>query len=295
MSRIRSLLQSAADLVLALGLIALAFGAIRFAVVPALTGLFGLAADSLAAAFLRRGGAAFGILFAYWAFVTLRERRVATELSPAPRAIGGGIVTGVVMIAPPILVLFATGAYQATWRGWQNALPGDAVVILIAAMLEEVVFRGVLFRQLERALGTAVAIVATALVFAVVHLSNLGEGSTISALVTTFVSVGVIGGFWTLLFARTRNLWFVTFHHATWNFAIVLSGAPLSGLEEWLDAAPLLTVDHGPTWLTGGAFGPENSVLTILIVAATIGILVRRSITCPRSNDDRPAPPRHHA
>lgn len=289
MSKKHVLLQSAADLALALGMIALAFGAIRFALVPALTGLFGLAADSLAAAFLRRGGAALGILLAYWAFVTFRERRVATELSPAPRAIGGGILTGGAMIAPTILVLFATGAYQATWRGWQDALPGDAVVILIAAMLEEVVFRGILFRQLERALGTTAAIVSTALVFAVVHLSNLGDGSGVSAFVTTFVSVAMIGGFWTVLFARTRNLWFVTFHHAAWNFTIVLSGAPLSGLGEWLAAAPLLTVDRGPAWLTGGAFGPENSLLTILIVAAVVAALTRRTIA-RNAVERRPAP-----
>lgn len=279
MSNKRVLLSSAVDLALAHGIIALAFGVIRFALVPAVIEGLGLAGDSIAAASLRRGGAALGILLAYGAFVRFRERRAATELYPRPRAIVGGIITGALMIAPTMLVLFAIGAYQTTWRGWQAALAGDAVVILVAAMLEEVVFRGVLFRQLERALGTTAAIVCTALVFAAVHLPNLGDGSDMRAFATTFVSVAVIGGFWTVLFARTRNLWFVTLHHAAWNFTIVLSGAPLSGLGEWLAAAPLVTVDRGPIWLTGGAFGPENSVLTILIVAAVVFTLARRKLT----------------
>lgn len=257
---------------LALATIVAAFVFFRFAVMPVL----GHVVDptSSTSTLLSRCGAALSILLGYWLFCRFHEKRYVDELKLAPLWIALGVLSGAMLISLTTLSLFALGAYQVTeYRGWQITLPGVAGLIVVAAILEEVVFRGVVFRQLERALGTTSAITVTALVFGVVHLPNLSEDAGAMAILTTFVSVVLIGYFWTLLFAITRNLWFVTFHHAAWNFAIVLSGAPLSGVEEWRAAAPIASSDHGPAWLTGGIFGPEDSVMTIAIVAASIAII----------------------
>jgi hypothetical protein len=265
----RPLLRAAANIVLALAAIAVSLALFKFVLMPALDRL--VDPHAAATTFVRRTGTALSILFGYWAFVRLREKRQPNELRPSLLGIALGVFSGAALISLTTLALFALGAYQVTaYRGWQDALPDVAGVILVAAILEEVVFRGVMFRLLEPTLGIAPAAIVTALVFGVVHLPNLNGDVGTAAMLTTFVSVALIGGFWTLLYARTRNLWFVTFHHAAWNFSIVLSGATLSGLDEWRAAAPIASSDHGPAWLTGGVFGPEDSIVTIVAVSLAL-------------------------
>jgi len=59
--------------------------------------------------------------------------------------------------------------------------------------------------------------------------------------------------------------------HTSWNFCQVIFGVKLSGLDEFMEYS-LFESKMGPTdLLTGGAFGPENSIITII---ATTGLLV---------------------
>lgn len=262
-------------LALLLGAIAV-FGAIvliRRGLVPLVDMLFhpGLAALSA----VRRIGIFMTALGGYWAYVRLFERRLAIELRLKPLNLLLGGTGGVVMIGVPIAVLFALGAYQAVlFRGFSPALWGVAALIVIAAMLEELVYRALLFRVLERAVGTGVALIAQALVFALVHLENLAHGSAVD-IATMLLSCTVTGLVWAGLFVLTRNLWTGVAHHAAWNFTILLSGVPLSGIEDWRALAPLASRYAGPAWLTGGQFGPESSWLVLATTMLATAWLLR--------------------
>lgn len=262
-------------LALLLGAIAV-FGAIalvRQGLVPLVDALFqpGPAALSV----VRRIGIFVAALGGYWAYVRLFERRRATELHLQPLRLALGGVGGASMIGVPIALLFALGAYQVVlFRGASPALWGVAALILIAAMLEELVYRALLFRVLERATGTAVALVVQALVFALAHLENLAHGSA-ADIATMLASVAVLGLFWGGLFVLSRNLWVGVAHHAAWNFTILLSGVPLSGIDDWRALAPLESRYAGPAWLTGGQFGPESSLLAIAATTLATAWLLR--------------------
>lgn len=91
----------------------------------------------------------------------------------------------------------------------------------------------------------------------------------------TILSVTLLGGLWTLIFVRSRTLWAGIANHGAWNAVIFLSGAPLSGQETWRSSAPLETVQSGPAWLTGGTFGPEDSVLTLLVLVPALAWIAR--------------------
>lgn len=262
------------SLALLLGAIAVygAIALVRQGLVPLVDAVFhpGPAALSV----VRRIGICIATLGGYAAWVQLSEHRSVRELHPRPlRALLGG-VAGAAMIGVPIAALFAIGAYQVVlFRGVSSALWGVAALILIAAMLEELVYRALLFRVLERAVGTGLALAAQALVFALAHLGNLAHGSAID-IATLLVSCIVTGLVWAGLFVLTRNLWVGVAHHAAWNFTILLSGVPLSGIEDWRALAPLESRYAGPAWLTGGQFGPESSLLVIATTTlATIGLL----------------------
>jgi hypothetical protein len=223
----------------------------------------------------RRAGILLTALAGYWAYVHWYERREATELRLQPIRLMLGGACGALLVALPMAALFALGAYKLEhFRGISPALLGAAVLILIAATLEELVHRGLVFRVLEGALGTWVALAVQAVLFALPHLENVRHGS-IGDGVTTLVSVSLLGLLWGALFALTRNLWVAVAHHAAWNFTILLSGVPLSGNEDWRAMAPLHSRYAGPDWLTGGLFGPENSLLVLVLAGSFVVLLLR--------------------
>ncbi|HXU30474.1 MAG TPA: CPBP family intramembrane glutamate endopeptidase, partial [Thermoanaerobaculia bacterium] len=84
---------------------------------------------------------------------------------------------------------------------------------------------------------------------------------------TTLLSVTLAGLLWAGVFIVWRNLWVVAVHHCCWNATIFLIGLPLSG-ENWRPQAPWLTTTHGSDLWTGGAFGPEDSLVNIVVSIA---------------------------
>jgi membrane protease YdiL (CAAX protease family) len=236
---------------------------------------------------LRRGGILLAAIAGYLAYVRWHEQRSAVELRPRPLGLVLGGVGGALLAAVPIALLFVTGTYErVAFRGFAPELAGVAGLIGIAATLEELVYRGLVLQVLERAWGTGVALAAQAVVFALPHLENLEQASGREASVL-LVSVALLGLLWGALFVRTRNLWVVAANHAAWNFTILSSGVPLSGIEDWRTLAPFETRLHGADWLTGGRFGPESSVLVIVSVAIAV-VLLRRGSRVPRAAPPSP-------
>ena len=230
--------------------------------------------DPVTLSFARRTCIFLGTITGYWAYVRWHEKRRATELQIrlVPLILGGA--SGAALVGLPIAVLFALGVYQVVhFHGIQSSLLGVAGVIAIAAMLEELTFRCVLFRVVERHWGTSVALAVQAVLFALQHLENVAQGGVFDV-VAMLVNVTLGGLLWAGVFIVTRNLWAVTANHAAWNFTILLSGLPLSGIEDWRALAPLESRYAGADWLTGGMFGPESSLVVItLTTVPTIWLL----------------------
>lgn len=224
---------------------------------------------------IRRAGIFLAALLGYWAYVRLHDRRDAGELRLRPLALALGGIAGAALVALPIAALFGLGAYELVQqRPATSGLLGAAAVIGIAATLEELLYRCLVLQVLERAWGTGVALAVQALVFALPHLANVQDGSSADA-VAMLVSVTLLGLLWGGVFVLTRNLWVAAANHAAWNFTILLSGVPLSGIGDWRGLAPMATRLVGPDWLTGGMFGPENSLLVIAVVAVAVVLVLR--------------------
>lgn len=224
---------------------------------------------------LRRVGILSTAVAGYWAFSHWHEKRRVTELRvrPLPLLLGGA--SGAAMMAIPMCALFALGAYERVLdRGGSTALFGAAGLICIAAILEELAYRCLLFRVLETAWGTPWALLVQAVVFAVEHLENVAHGG-IRDVVTMLVAATLGGLLWGAVFVLARNLWVVAAHHAAWNYTILLSGLPLSGIEDWRGVAPLESRLAGQDWLTGGMFGPESSWLVIASTTVVVVLLLR--------------------
>ena len=147
------------------------------------------------------------------------------------------------------------------------------VLLLVSAADEELIFRGYPFQRLVDSVGPVISVIAVSILFGAVHLWNPFH-TWISTLNTA-----VVGVLLAVCYLRTRALWLPFGIHFAWNFVQgCVLGLPVSGLTL---PYPILSARvSGPVWLTGGAYGPEGSILTLGVLAAgTIYFIVSGRIS----------------
>src|SRR5262249_7449596 len=212
----------------------------------------------------------------------LERRRPVAEVSPrgAPAAVAVGLLVGAAAFSAVIGIIAATGHYRVAGLG---SVAGAVAVLGIncsIAVSEELLFRAVLFRMIERWVGTWIALAASALVFGLLHLAN--PGANLFGALAIAVEAGVMLG---AAYALTRTIWFAVGIHLAWN---VMEGGvfstTISGTQNAFQGL-LRSELTGPELLTGGGFGPEASVAAIGVgvVAAVVILLltVRRGRIMP--------------
>ena len=204
--------------------------------------------------------AAYHFLFRHY------ERREITELSRTGLLWESlaGLVAGAASISLVIAVLAALGYYKMLSIDGASALLLSLALFTTLSVFEELLFRGIVYRIAEQSLGTNLALIVSGLLFGLAHLPN-EHANAIS--VISAASGGILAG---LLFSMTRRLWLPIFFHAGWNWAQGSLGVAVSGIEEL--PAFIQARLEGPVLITGGAFGPENSVITVLLVLILAGL-----------------------
>ena len=210
-------------------------------------------------------------LIAYLVLVKLIEQRRVRELSlRAITTFGiGGFMTGAVLFSIVAGLLWLLGVYHVTAINpnvkW---LPQVLVAGVGAGIGEEIIARGVIFRIIEEGLGTWFALVVSALFFGGAHIFN--PGATLWSSAAIAIEAGVMLA---LLYHVTRSLWACIGLHAAWNIMQgTFYGIPVSGgaVDGWL-----VSNRTGPTWLSGGMFGAEASVVALLVCSLlTAGLLM---------------------
>ncbi|MET8068027.1 CPBP family intramembrane glutamic endopeptidase, partial [Micromonospora sp. NPDC005313] len=187
-----------------------------------------------------------------------------TELARdgAAARLNRGVLIGFAMVAAVIVNIALMGGYHVHGLGSVSGAVGIFGLMAAAAVTEELMFRGLLFRLIEERLGTWLSLLLTGVLFGLVHLLNPDAslwGATAIAIEAGFMLAAC--------YAATRNLWVPIGLHFGWNFAasgvfsVVVSGnGESTGL---LDATT-----SGSTLLSGGDFGPEGSLYTVAAGAA---------------------------
>jgi hypothetical protein len=145
------------------------------------------------------------------------------------------------------------------------------VIGILPGITEEIMFRGVLFRIIEDGLGTWIALFLSAIFFGAVHLAN--PNATTWSSIAIALEAGLLLG---MAYAWTRSLWFVMGLHAAWNFTQgTVLGIPVSGVAV---KGFMASSTQGNVWLSGGEFGAEASVTTVLICTALAAFFTRKAI-----------------
>ena len=155
-----------------------------------------------------------------------------------------------------------------------RSMLGSAVLLFVAALAEEAIFRGYPLQTLSRAKLALLGVLLTSVPFAGVHLYN---PNLVSPRVT-FVNTALAGVWLAAAYLRTRSLWLPQGIHWAWNWGMGwLFGLPVSGAK--LATNPLLKADDaGPLWLTGGSYGLEGGAACTIAMALFTWFIWRTSL-----------------
>lgn len=202
------------------------------------------------------------VIMVYVLTMKYLARRSISELSRKRAGIetGMGLLIGALFILVSTLIIVAMGGYSLQWS---NSVDMSSVLVtsieaaLSAAIVEELIFRGLMFQAIQNLVGDWSALAVTSLFFGVAHLGN--TGATLWSGFAITIEAGVLLG---AAFLWRRNLWFVIGLHFAWNTIEGLIGIPVSG--HLIDGLYNVKM-NGAALLTGGDFGLEGSIVPVML------------------------------
>lgn len=216
-------------------------------------------------------------LLAYWAFVRFAEHRRPFELAGGWRALAQLALGGLLAFAQPAILValwYGLGVARLTGLyGWHTfGLTLDAFLLLASvAVFEELVFRGLILRYLELALGSWPAIVLSAALFALVHLLNTGMTPLALAAIAIF---GLASG---AAYVLTRRLWLSIGLHAGHNLALAafFGSDDTIQLLRWAANGSPYFVSQSGALLVSAAVGLVLAAVMIVLVGKEGAAVVR--------------------
>jgi membrane protease YdiL (CAAX protease family) len=168
-----------------------------------------------------------------------------------PMVVGGGIA--IVLVLGP-----------SAW-GW---LAADAAFFALAALAEEIAFRGYGFQRFERAVGPLGAALGFAAFYAIVQALLPGSNHA-SIAVSVMLSLVL-----STAYLRSRALWVSWGINFGWKASRALVfGLAISGVS---NHSPVVQGNPmGPFWLTGGGFGLDGSWVAFVALLIALPVVYR--------------------
>ena len=167
--------------------------------------------------------------------------------------VGAGLVVsgGLLLLGLAVWKPSPDGGFQVGRLLWVT------VLLLFGAVGEELLFRGYGFQVLLHAAGPWWIIPISGAIFGLAHHDN------ISASPLGLINTGLWGLVLGYSFYRSRDLWLPIGLHFGWNWILPMMGANLSGFTFSLSGYTMEA--KGQELWSGGAYGPEGSILTTIV------------------------------
>ncbi len=240
--------------------------------------------SSEVAALIGEAIAATAALGAFLIMVRYADRRSAEAAGLGrqglARETGLGLLLGGGLFSLVIAAMALFGAFHI--RGvnthFQPLVP--LLLFLAVAATEETIFRGYVFQTLEIHWGSGVALAGSGAAFGLVHLLNPVAGVTpAERLAGPVFLVFEASILMTAGYLLARRLWLPIGIHWGWNF---FESAVYGTTDSGLTASPIYSLlrSHvsGPFLLTGGPFGPEASLICLVVSTGAGLLLLRRAV-----------------
>jgi hypothetical protein len=202
---------------------------------------------------------------------SVREANALPKRATSRREWLLGAAIGWATLLLAVLPMVMTGALHPQFSGAAGAwgmMLLSVMALALAALANEVAFRGFLFRNLIDVMGPTAATLLLSGIYAL--LGSLRPNAT----GLSFVVAIVAGVLFSLAYLRTHALWLGWGLHFAWAAATaIVFGLPVGGLAMYSNLVQ--TNATGPAWLTGGAYGPEGALLTMVVLGLAMIVLYR--------------------
>lgn len=182
-----------------------------------------------------------------------------------------GAAFGWALLLFAILPMMLTGAlHPAFWtapRAWGlSAL--SLLALLFGSLATELAFRGFLFRNLIASTGPFAATLLLSIIYALTATSSPNTTPF------SFAIALLLGFLFSMAYLRTHGLWLGWGIRFGWMASMgLLFGLPMAGS---VDSAGIVATDvSGPTWISGGSYGPEGALFTALVLGLGLIVLYR--------------------
>ncbi len=187
------------------------------------------------------------------------------------REAGLGVALGWAIAVVCVLPLTVAGGIaivlttQLSSWGWFLA---DLAFFALAALAEEVAFRGYGFQRFSQSVGPIGATLGFAAFYAIVQA--IRPGSSNASLAVSLMFTVVLS----TAYLRTRALWVSWGLNFAWKASrALIFGLAVSGVNSH---SPVVEGDPmGPFWLTGGGFGLDGSWVAFVILLLALPVVFR--------------------
>jgi len=183
-----------------------------------------------------------------------------------------GTLVGIIMLLVTTGMIWMIGGvtFELDAQRSLQGLSYGFYLFLIGSLMEEILHRGFIFQRLIDGLGIWWAQIIMASLFAFGHWGNPGMNGLTQVFAT--LDLFLLSLIFGLAYLKTQSLALPIGLHLGWNWAQGdILGFSVSGFEKsgWLKP-----VFHGEEqWLTGGDFGPEASIFSVIVSITVFFIL----------------------
>ena len=204
-------------------------------------------------------------VFLLYAFKKYLERfakeAVRLSLFGKVHKIFAGFIISTLLISVTIICLFITKQYHVLSVNFslESQFAWLSFCLLIA-VIEEIIFRGIIFRQVSDCWNIKIGLITSALIFGILHIFNK------DATLWSSLAIAINGGWlYAIAYAYHQTIWVPIGMHWAWNYLEGgILGYEISGITQ--AGVSLITAKiTGPALLTGGSYGPVSSIITIAI------------------------------
>jgi membrane protease YdiL (CAAX protease family) len=224
----------------------------------------------------------FGLLgLAVLGWIRFVERRsfasagLVADRSPSRFLVGH--LTGVGMASAIVAGIWLAGGFQAgaIAPAFQSPMALAGIAALCASFAlqssaEEFVFRGWALSAITPKLGMAFAVILSSAVFLLLHFEH-GAAPLVYINTTLFALFACA---WAI---RRGHIWGVMGWHSGWNWILAVGfESRVTGLDTHLPALFVQMHSTGRDTLTGGADGPEGSIVCTAVLLAGIALFAFR-------------------
>jgi len=176
------------------------------------------------------------------------------------KELGWGLLLGAVSMTLVFVLLLATGLIKVA--SWVPKVSADTflylLIFILVGIAEETFSRGYCMSVMRQTRSYTLIFIVPAVIFSLLHISN--PGFSFGA----FANIAIVGLLFAYMYIKSGNIWMPIGFHITWNyfqgcvFGLSTSGLGIDGLikSEY--------TRYG--LLGGGAFGPEEGVLTTVVL-----------------------------